>query len=130
MMQCVSHCPLPKKGSTAHGPVCMWWCAPMRHVVWWVVSVDVSVCCGGVAVWRMQKKREEAKTQSNNNKKDFSQNHFFPFPFFSLLFFFHSFLLAFHSSTITPFLFIHTHVFHASHRSASVKNQTHQWRNI
>ena len=23
MMQCVSHCPLPKKGSTAHGPDCM-----------------------------------------------------------------------------------------------------------
>ena len=32
------------------------------------------------------KKREEAKTQSNKNKKDFSQNHFFPF---FLLFFFH-----------------------------------------
>ena len=28
----------PKKDITAHGPVCMSWCAPMRHVVWCVVG--------------------------------------------------------------------------------------------
>ena len=46
--------------------------------------VSVSVWHGGVV--GAGRKREEAKTQSNKNKKDFSQNHFFPFPFFPPLF--------------------------------------------
>ena len=54
----------------------------MLYDVWWV---SVSVCCGVVGAGE-KKKREEAKTQSNKNKKDFSQNHFFPFPFFPPLF--------------------------------------------
>ena len=54
----------------------------MCHGGWWV---SVSVCFG-VVWWVQGKKREEAKTQSNKNKKDVSQNHFFPFPFFPPLF--------------------------------------------
>ena len=49
-------------------------------MVWWVWACVV-------AWWLSARgKREEAKTQSNKNKKDFSQNHFFPFPFFPPLF--------------------------------------------
>ena len=65
----------------AHGPVCMWWCAPMCHVVWVMGECERVLWCGGC-----REKREEAKTQSNKNKEDFSQNHFFPFPFFPPLF--------------------------------------------
>ena len=103
-------CPLPKKGSTAHGPVCVWWCTPMRRVVWCVVGECERVLwCGVVGAG----KREEANTQSNKNKKDFSQNHFFPFfpplfhPLFSPclpLFHYHSLLIR----TLTCFsCFIH-----------------------
>ena len=68
---------------------------------------------GGV-VGAVKKKREEAKTQSNKNKKDFSQNHFFPFPFFPPLFLplFSPCLPLFHHHS----LLIHTlSCFHASH---------------
>ena len=55
-----------------------------------VMLYDVVSGCEHV-LWRggvvdARKKREEANTQSNKNKKDFSQNHFFPFPFFLLFF--------------------------------------------
>ena len=43
---------------------------------------DVYVWCG-VVVWWVQEKKGRGKTQqSNKSKKDISQNHFFPFPFF------------------------------------------------
>ena len=49
-------------------------------MVWWVWACVV-------AWWLSARgKREGATTQSNKNKKDFSQNHFFPFPFFLLFF--------------------------------------------
>ena len=106
----------PKKGSTAHGPVCMWWCAPMRLVVvWW---------CGGC-----REIGEEAKTESNKNKKGFSQNHFFPFPFFSSSFSSTLFSLP---STLPPSLpsYPYTHLFFMLHMGAFMVNQKHQWPNI
>ena len=99
-----------QKGSTAHGPVCMWWYAPMRHVVWWVVgewACGLSWWCGGCR----KKRGEEANTQSNKDKKDFSQNHFSPFPFFPPLFLplfspclplFHNHSLLIHTLTYFP----------------------------
>ena len=87
-MQCVSRCPLPKKAAQhtvlfacdgVHQCLMLYdvWrvraCVLLCVVVWW---------CGGCK----GKKGKEAKTQSNKNKKDFSQNHSFPFPFFPLLF--------------------------------------------
>ena len=88
-------------------------------VIWCVVGEFERVLwCGGC-----REKREEANTQSNKKqKRTFAKTTFSLFPFFRL-FFFHSFLLAFHSSTITPFLSIHSPVFHASHTSAFVVNQ-------
>ena len=82
-MLCVSCCPLPKKAAQH---TALFACdgvhqCVMCHGGWWV---SVSVCFG--VVWWVQEIREEAKTQSNKNKKDFSQNHFFPFPFFLLFF--------------------------------------------
>ena len=73
----------PKKGNTAHSLVCMWWCASMCHVVWWVVSVDVSVCCGGVAVWRMQKKKGRGKDTVKQQQKGLFPKPLFPFSLFS-----------------------------------------------
>ena len=71
---------------------CCMACSECERVFW----------CGGC-----REKREEAKTQSNKNKKDFSQNHFFPFPFFLPLFLplFSPCLPLFHHHS----LLIHTH---------------------
>ena len=129
MMQCVSRCQLPKKAAQH---MALFAFDGVRQCVmmyggWWV---SVSVCCGVVVWWVQGEKREDANTQSNKNKKDFSQNHFSLSPFFFfILFFFHSFFLAFHSSTITPFLSEYTPVFHASHIGAFTVNQKHQWHN-
>ena len=77
-------------------------------MVWWVECGRVLWCGRDGCI---KKKRQEAKTQSNKNKKDFSQKPLFSlFPFFHL-FFFHSFLPAFHSSTITLFLSIQSSIF-------------------
>ena len=88
-------------------------------------GVSVSVCCGVVVWWVQEKKREEAKTQSNKNKKDFSQNHFFPFPFFPPLFLplFSPCLPLFHHHS----LLIHTLTCFSFFRmDAFVVNQKHQ----
>ena len=84
-MQCFS-LSTPKKKAAQH--TALFACDGVRHCVmlcggWWV---SVSVCCGVVV--GAGEKREEAKTQSKQkkNKKDFCQNHFFPFPFFPPLF--------------------------------------------
>ena len=82
MMQCVSRCPLPKKAAQhtalfACGGVhkCV-----MMYGVWWVsLSMWCCMVCGGCR----EKKGKRQNTQSNKNKKDFSQNHFFPFSLFS-----------------------------------------------
>ena len=84
MMQCVS-LPNPKKAAQH---TALFACdgvhqCVLLYGVWWV---SVSMCFDVVAWWVQGEKREEAKTQSNKNKKDFSQNHFFPFPFFPPLF--------------------------------------------
>ena len=75
--------------------------------VWWV---SVSVCCG--VVWWVQEKGKRQTHSQTKTKRTFPKTTFFPF---FHLFFIHSFLLAFHSSTITPFLSVHSPVFHASH---------------
>ena len=68
------------------------------------------------------KKGRGKDTVKQKTKQHFSQNHFFPFFLFST-FFPHSFLLAFHSSIITPFLSKYSPVFHASHMSAFMVNK-------
>ena len=106
MMQCVSRCPLPKRQHST-------W--PCLHVM---VYTNASCCmvgecervlwCGDVVSARG--KREEAKTQTNKNKKDFSQNHFFPFSLFSSSFSSTLFSLP---STLPPSLpsYPYTHLF-------------------
>ena len=112
----------------AHGHVCMWWCAPMRHVVWWVMGECERVLwCGGE--WVQGEKGKRQTHSQTKNKKDFCQNHFFPFPFFPPLFLplFSPCLPLFHNHTLLIHTFTH---FHFSHMGAFMVNQKHQWRNI
>ena len=70
----------------------------------WVRACVVAWWCGGC--------KEKGKTQTHSQtktKRTFAKTTFSHSPFF-LLFFFHSFLLAFHSPTITSFLSTHSHV--------------------
>ena len=85
--------------------------------------VSVSVCCGGVV--GAGKKGKRQRHSQTKTKRTFPKTTFSLFPFFHL-FFIHSFLLAFHSSTIIPFLSIHSPVFHALHMGTFVQNQKHQ----
>ena len=83
-MQCVSRCPLPKRQHNTQ---------PCFHVM---VCTNASCCMVGGECERMlwrgavvgagEKKRGKRQRHSQKNKKDFSQNHFFPFPFFPPLF--------------------------------------------
>ena len=85
----------------------------MLYGVWWV---SVSMCC--VVLWWCggcrEKKGRGKDTVKQKQKRTFPKTTFSLSHFF-LLFFFHSFLLAFHSSTITPFLSKHSPVFYTSH---------------
>ena len=67
-----------------------------EHVLW----------CGCVVGAGKKKGRGKRHSQTKT-KRTFPKTTFSLFPFFHL-FFFHSFLLAFHSSTIIPFLSTHT----------------------
>ena len=87
---------------------------------WWM---SVNVCCGVWCGGCCGKKGKRQTHSQTKTKRTFPKTTFSLFPFFHL-FFFHSFLLAFHSSTITPFLSIHSPVFHASHMSAFVEPKT------
>ena len=99
------HCPLKKRQHSTWPCLHVMVCTNASCCV--MCGECVSVCCG-VMVWcgGCRGKREEANTQSNKNKKDFSQNHFFPFPLFSPLFLplFSSCLPLFHHHS----LLIHT----------------------
>ena len=85
MMQCVSRCPLSQKRQHSTRP-CL-------HVM---VCTNASCCmvCDGyvracVVMWwcgECKKKGKRQRHSQTKNKKDFSQNHFFPFPFFPPLF--------------------------------------------
>ena len=75
------------------------------------------------------KKRGKMQTHSQQKQKGLFPKPLFPFSLFSPLFL-PLFPLAFHSSTITPFLSTYTPVFHALHMSAFVLNQKHQQHNI
>ena len=80
----MSRCPLPKKAAQH---TALFACDGVHQCVMLcgvVIECERVLRCGGMVDARG--KREEAKTQSNKNKKDFSQNHFFPFPFFPPLF--------------------------------------------
>ena len=124
MMQCVSRCPFPKKAAQrtalfvcdgVHQCVmsCSVWCGECERVLW---------CGGEGGAGKKGKKQTHSQTKT---KRTFPKTTFSLFPFF-LLFFFHSFLFAFHSSTINHFLSVHSPVFHALHISAFVMNQKHQ----
>ena len=93
--------------------------------------VSVSVCCGVVVWWcgGCSEKRENASTVKQKQKGLFPKP-LFPFSLFFRLFFFHSFLLAFHSSTITPFLSIHSPVFHASYGCIHGEPKTPMTQNL
>ena len=82
-MQCVSCCPLPKRQHSTR---------PCLHVV---VCTNASCCMVGggwvcacvVVVWWVQgKKGKRQRHSQTKTKKDFSQNHFFLFPFSPPLF--------------------------------------------
>ena len=109
-MLCVSRCPLPKRQHSTrpclHVMVCTNASCCMVHG--WVSE---SVCSGVMVAGEKGKRQTHSQTKT---KRTFPKTTFSLFPFFHL-FFFHSFLLAFHSSTITPFLSNHSPVFHASH---------------
>ena len=125
LMQCVSRCPLPKRQHNTQ---------PCFHVM---VCTNASCCMvggecermlwrGGVVGAGEKKKKGRGKHMVKQKQKGlFPKPLFLHFPFFHL-FFIHSFFLAFHSSTITPFLSMHTPVFHASHMSAFMVNQKHK----
>ena len=102
----VSCCPLPKKA--AHGPVWVWWCAPMCRVVWcgirWVWACFVAWWCGGC-----KEKSEKRKDTVKQKQKGL----FLP------LFHHHSLLIH----TLTCFFILHTRVH-------SCWTKKHQWHNI
>ena len=108
MMQCVSRCPLPKKAAQH---TALFACDGVHQCV---MLCDVYVCvCVVVVVWWVQGKKGRGKHSQTKNKKDFSQNHFFPFPFFPPLFLplfspclplFHHHSLLIHTLTCYPCL--------------------------
>ena len=96
-----------QKGSTAHGPVCMWWCALMRHVSW---------CVGGCerVLWRGGVVGAGKKGRGNHTVKQ-KQKGLFPKPLFPFSLFSTSFSSTLFSlpSTLPSSLpsYPHTHLF-------------------
>ena len=83
----------------AHGHVCMWWCTPMRRVVWCVVGECERVLWRGGVVGAGKKGR--GKDTVKQKQKGLFPKPLFPFSLFFHLFFFHLFSLP---STLPPSL--------------------------